>query len=218
MRKTSHILLGLSNFVKKEIPSASITYYALDLEQHELERTLSQISASEIGESLNGTVNTKGMWGTYHDGLKFIEDGGLLNQKVAADIQAVGPSRFTFSQSSSDSSDSDSDFPPTPGSAIPPLHIMFLGSSIGNFSRQEASSFLRSLPLRPGSGDTLLVGLDHDNDKGVIEEAYNDSKGYTKRFIFNGLRAAGRALGNDNLFDESNWDYVNRYIQVCQLT
>ncbi|KAF8908854.1 DUF323 domain-containing protein [Gymnopilus junonius] len=190
LRKTSHILLGISKFVKKEIPSASVTYYALDLEKSELERTLSQISISEIGQSLDGTVNTKGMWGTYYDGLKFIQDGGLVNQKVAANLSAVDSIRTISRQTSSDTSDSDSDLPVTPRDTIPPLHIMFLGSTLGNFDRQGASSFLRSLPLRAGSGDTLLIGLDHDNDKAVIEEAYNDSRGYTKRFIFNGLRAA----------------------------
>jgi len=40
-----------------------------------------------------------------------------------------------------------------------PLHMLFLGSSIGNFSRAEAAEFLKSLPLRQGSGDTLLLGV-----------------------------------------------------------
>lgn len=40
----------------------------------------------------------------------------------------------------------------------PPLHILFLGSSLGNFPRPDAVDFLKGLPLRPGSGDTLLLG------------------------------------------------------------
>lgn len=40
----------------------------------------------------------------------------------------------------------------------PPLHFMFLGSSLGNFDRADAVEFLKGLPLRPGSGDTLLLG------------------------------------------------------------
>lgn len=82
---------------------------------------------------------------------------------------------------------------------------------MGNFGRKDSVKFLQSMPLRPGSGDTLLIGLDHDNDKTLIEEAYNDRKGYTKTFIMNGLRAAGRALGNEDMFEEDKWEYLNRY-------
>ncbi|KDR82860.1 hypothetical protein GALMADRAFT_134402 [Galerina marginata CBS 339.88] len=227
LRKTSHILLGLSQLVGNGNSSAPVTYYALDLEKHELERTLDEISRSEVGKSLVGKVDTKGMWGTYDDGLRFIENGGLFTQKVANNISLVQPHHFIprdpspVSPISSDSSasdasltpDSDASLPSTPEGMKPPLHIMFLGSSLGNFSRTDAASFLRSLPLHPGSGDTLLIGLDHDNEKGLIEEAYNDRRGYTKRFIFNGLKAAGRALGDENLFDEDKWEYVNFYNQ-----
>lgn len=48
--------------------------------------------------------------------------------------------------------------------------------------------FLSRLPLRAGSGDTLLLGLDGDNGKELVEKAYNDSKGITKDFIMNGLK------------------------------
>jgi L-histidine Nalpha-methyltransferase / hercynylcysteine S-oxide synthase len=70
----------------------------------------------------------------------------------------------------------------------PPLHILFLGSSLGNFSRPDMASFLLQLPLRPGSGDTLLLGLDGDNGKELVERAYDDFKGVTRTFIMNGLR------------------------------
>lgn len=88
---------------------------------------------------------------------------------------------------------------------------MFLGSSLGNFSRSEGAAFLRSLPLRRGNGDTLLLGLDHDNPSAKIEAAYNDPKGYTRRFIMNGLKAAGNTLGDENMFDEAKWEYVGKY-------
>lgn len=224
MRKTSHILLGLSRLVGNVKP-APITYYALDLEQRELERALDEISDSEVGKCLTGKVDIKGLWGTYDDGLKFIESGGLLTQSVAENIVSADRRTFVWydvtpaSAISSDSSMSDSSrssnpdtsLTSTPDGSGTPLHIMFLGSSLGNFSRTNATSFLRALPLRPGSGDTLLLGLDHDNEKDLVEEAYNDSKGYTRRFIFNGLRVAGRALGDESIFDEDKWDYVNHY-------
>ena len=204
-----------------------ITYYALDLEEQELERTLNKIETSELGEELTGKVETKGMWGTYNDGLKFIKDGGLLNRRVADNLStSIQPSRFSLRNTSPTSSgctstelslNSDFSPPSTPEEIQPPLHILFLGSSLGNFSREAATDFLRSLPLRPGSGDTLLLGLDHDNDKDKIEQAYNDKNGYTARFIFNGLRAAGRALGDEHMFDEDKWEYVNHYNAVCPM-
>lgn len=113
----------------------------------------------------------------------------------------------------------------------PPIHFLFLGSSIGNFTPDEAAYFLRELPLRPWSpdpesqrsfGDTLLLGLDHDNHPQVIEMAYNDPAGYTRRFIMNGLAGVRRALeqaGKDkttvSAFQEDSWDYLERYNTIA---
>ena len=224
------MLLGLAHFVGEAKALSPITYYALDLEQRELERTLNELETSELGERLAGRVETKGMWGTYNDGLKFIKEGGLLNGRFANTFSTwIEPFRFSLRNTSLTSSDcnsaevsgsldSDSSPPSTPEEIQPPLHILFLGSSLGNFSREGAVDFLRSLPLRPGFGDTLLLGLDHDNDKEKIEKAYNDSKGYTENFIFNGLRSAGRVLGNEKMFDEDKWEYVNHYNIVRPMT
>ncbi|KAK0504162.1 DUF323 domain-containing protein [Armillaria luteobubalina] len=217
LRKTSHILRGLAELVEEGTSCPPITYYALDLDERELERTLGDIAKSDLGKLLQGKVMTKGMWGTYDDGLKFVEAGGLrsipsqasimesrFSRGLKLDARDVSPNSDYFSM--------DSESPPsTPGYTQPPLHLLFLGSSLGNFSRQAGADFLRSLPLRPGSGDTLLLGMDHDNAKEVIEEAYNDRKGYTKKFIMNGLRAAGKMLGNEDLFDPAKWSYVNSY-------
>ncbi|KAJ7601033.1 DUF323 domain-containing protein [Mycena floridula] len=220
LRKTSHILQGLAALIEHPSTHPLITYYALDLEERELERTLDLISSSEIGQLLKGKVVTKGMWGTYDDGLKFIQSGGLFSGKRIT-REAKLPSTYSRDvspasmQSESSGSEerhgSDTSPPSTPEDHVPPLHIMFLGSSLGNFSRTEQSDFLRALPLRPGSGDTLLLGMDHDNSKADIEEAYNDDTGFTKKFIMNGLKAAGTLLGDEALFDENNWDYVNTY-------
>ncbi|KAF9013309.1 hypothetical protein BDQ17DRAFT_1231986 [Cyathus striatus] len=228
LRKTSHILRSLSHFVERADSANPITYYALDLEKRELSRCLETIEKSDIGTCLEGKVETKGMCGTYDDGLRFIERGGLQRFKNGNssptiwdghEIPAQGVVREAspFSTDSSSGSEVESEdvtSSSTSDDSQPPLHILFLGSSLGNFSRDEAPAFLRSLPLRPGAGDTLLLGLDHDNDKNQIEVAYNDKKGYTKKFIMNGLRAAGRTLGNESMFIEDNWDYVNVYNTV----
>ncbi|KAG7445802.1 DUF323 domain-containing protein [Guyanagaster necrorhizus] len=227
LRKTSHILRGLAKLVQDGCPPASrppITYYALDLEERELERTLGEIAESDVGMLLQGKVETKGMWGTYDNGLKYVEAGGLrsfpshtsvMDSRFSPDLKLDARDISPNSSVSYDSSATDymhSDSPPsTPDDTQPPLHLLFLGSSLGNFSRRAGTDFLRSLPLRPGSGDTLLLGLDHDNSKQVIEEAYNDRMGYTRKFIMNGLRRAGKVLGNEHMFDHGKWSYVNNY-------
>jgi len=95
----------------------------------------------------------------------------------------------------------------------PPLHLLFLGSSLGNFDRSGSANFLRSLPLRPGSSDTLLLGLDGRNEKTRVEKAYNDPDGYTTKFILNGLNVVAKALGlggdQANLIDK--FQYVGVY-------
>jgi hypothetical protein len=217
LRKTSLILLGLSRLVPNPSLVAPITYYALDLEERELERTLGQIAVSDLGQTLRGKVEAKGMWGTYDGGLKFVREGGLQSQvgvlhtPYELRIPDIETSSSSSASTGSDITDTDATSLSTPESTHPPLHILFLGSSLGNFSRTEGADFLRSLPLRPGSGDTLLLGMDHDNSREKIEEAYNDRGGYTRKFIMNGLKAAGRILGNDSLFDEDKWEYVNSY-------
>jgi L-histidine Nalpha-methyltransferase / hercynylcysteine S-oxide synthase len=204
-----------------------VTYYALDLEERELQRTLADISMSDIGNSLRGKIETKGICGTYDDGLKFVEKGGLFVNSIStttpvfgtrADLRDSSPSPSPVSSILSVTTTTDEDTPPSSINDIEaPLHILFLGSSLGNFTREAQADFLRSLPLRPGSGDTLLLGLDHDNSKEAIEEAYNDPRGYTKQFIMNALRVAGRALGDESMFDEDKWEYVNYYNVVSCL-
>ncbi|KAJ7149046.1 hypothetical protein C8R43DRAFT_1193699 [Mycena crocata] len=221
LRKTSHILLALSRLVKeKRAGVPPVTYYALDLEERELQRTLAEIALSDVGKSLQDKVETRGLCATYDQGLKFAESGGLHTQSSRLSRAFVSPGSLNFDtrdtspmsgSSGSGSSDAATSPPSTPDDISPPMHLMFLGSSLGNFSRADGADFLRSLPLRPGSGDTLLIGMDHDNGKAMIEAAYHDHRGYTKKFIMNGLKCAGKALGDENLFDEENWEYVNNY-------
>ncbi|KAJ7080553.1 hypothetical protein C8R44DRAFT_653560 [Mycena epipterygia] len=219
LRKTSHILLALSRLVKgKHTGPAPVTYYALDLEERELQRTLGEIDVSDVGKSLQGKVKTRGLCATYDQGLKFAESGGLHTRSTPGRLSRafMAPSNFETrdvspmsGSATSNSSDAATSPPSTPDDIPPPMHLMFLGSSLGNFARGADADFLRSLPLRPGSGDTLLIGMDHDNEKALIEEAYNDRQGYTRKFIMNGLKGAGKALGDETLFDEENWEYIN---------
>jgi len=192
----------LSRLVDTKSSTPPITYYALDLDKPELERTLSELATSDVGSKLQGKVMTKGMWGTYDGGLKFIREGGIRGRDAVSQILRekltfkslgdVSPTSYrdagsAGTRSSEDGSGSDvMTTPSTPDIPQTPLHILFLGSSLGNFWRGDDANFLRGLPLRPGSGDTLLLGLDHDNDPAEIELAYNGSSGMARGFIMQG--------------------------------
>lgn len=215
LRKTSYILRALSELVPKPSPVAPISYFALDLEERELKRTLSELNLSDLGPVLSGKVETQGLLGTYESGLRFITDGGLsIAEREDVNLEcAVKARERNDSTSSSESTSTSSSTEATSLSTTdqPPLHLMFLGSSIGNFATGEDANFIRPFPLRPASGDTFLLGLSHDTKREDIELAYNDPKGHTKDFIMNGLSATGSALGDSDLFDRDNWEYVNWY-------
>lgn len=74
---------------------------------------------------------------------------------------------------------------------------VFLGSSIGNFSEQEAISFLKEVRQHMVAGDTLLLGVDRLKDKAVLEAAYNDEQGVTAEFNLNVLSVLNNEMGAD---------------------
>ena len=218
------MLHALASLVSRTPTIPSVTYFALDLEEREIQRSLVQLLNSDVGSAIQGKIEAKGMLGTYENGVAFVLQGGLqhtvdnrvredsLNVRAEAYSGQVTDRRCQHRASASTAQGTqDSDTTKPSLSEQPELHMLFLGSSIGNFSRGEDAQFLRSLPLRAGYGDTLLLGLDHDNDREEIEIAYNDPKGFTRSFIMNGLEAAGFALGDSEVFDLSNWEYINFY-------
>jgi L-histidine N-alpha-methyltransferase len=76
-----------------------------------------------------------------------------------------------------------------------PLLYAFLGSTIGNFSPDDAVALLRRIrqSLRPT--DRLLLGVDLVKDVATLEAAYNDARGVTAEFNRNVLRVLNRELG-----------------------
>jgi dimethylhistidine N-methyltransferase len=76
-----------------------------------------------------------------------------------------------------------------------PRLIVFLGSSIGNFSRDEAVDLLAKFDDFMEDRDRLLIGVDLIKDREVLERAYNDSEGVTAEFNKNLLRRINRELG-----------------------
>ncbi|MBT1073423.1 L-histidine N(alpha)-methyltransferase [Pelotalea chapellei] len=81
-------------------------------------------------------------------------------------------------------------------SALSPVLALFLGSSIGNFSPSETTSFLQGVSTALTPGDFFLVGIDLVKEKSVIEAAYNDAAGVTQEFTRNLFVRMNRELGS----------------------
>ena len=80
-----------------------------------------------------------------------------------------------------------------------PVTFFYPGSSIGNFTPEEAIEFMRGIQSdcaeRPGSG--LLIGVDTKKDKARLDAAYDDALGVTALFNRNALNHVNRVLGTD---------------------
>lgn len=75
--------------------------------------------------------------------------------------------------------------------------VYFPGSTIGNFTPRRAAVFLETVAENLSPGDGLLIGVDLKKEVGVLEAAYNDSKGVTAAFNKNILARINRELGAD---------------------
>ncbi|ORY81537.1 C-type lectin protein [Protomyces lactucae-debilis] len=90
--------------------------------------------------------------------------------------------------------------------------ILWMGSSVGNFSRDGASTFLLSLKESMKPNDMMLVGVDNRNAPDLVYTAYNDPEGDSERFEMNGLEHANQILGREVL-RQSDWQYKGLYNQ-----
>jgi L-histidine N-alpha-methyltransferase len=83
-----------------------------------------------------------------------------------------------------------------PPGASPTL-VVFLGSTIGNFSRDQAVRLLSHVADAMAPSDRFLLGADLVKDEAVINRAYNDSRGVTAAFNLNMLERLNRELKAD---------------------
>ena len=83
--------------------------------------------------------------------------------------------------------------------------IYFPGSTIGNFEPEVAEEFLARMVELAGEGGGLLIGVDLQKDRAVLESAYNDRAGVTAQFNKNLLARINRELGAD--FDLNRWHH-----------
>lgn len=144
----------------------TVSYYALDLSEKELKRTL-----ADVPEGTFKHVKCFGLLGTYDDGLAWLKQ---------------------------------------PKNVKRPKTILSLGSSIGNFSRDEAPDFLSGFADILSADDHFLLGLDCCTDPERVYHAYNDRDGVTHDFILNGLVHANELLGHE-AFNLSDWKVIGEY-------
>ncbi|KAL6813032.1 C-type lectin protein [Trichoderma sp. SZMC 28013] len=159
LRKVCLLLQAFEDAKKK------IDYFALDLSQTELERTLAEAPEFEY-------VSCRGLRGTYDDGCEWLKQEAMLSR---------------------------------------PKCILHLGSSIGNFNRDEAADFLRSFAEILQPTDLMIVGVDSCQNPDKVYHAYNDSKGVTHQFVLNGLTHANEILG-DEVFNVEEWNVTGEYV------
>ncbi len=98
------------------------------------------------------------------------------------------------------------------------LFVLFLGSTIGNFSREEARQFLAQVRKILKPGDAFLLGTDLVKPKPQLLAAYDDPAGVTAAFNLNLLARINRELGGT--FDlrrfrhEAVYNHAERRIEM----
>ena len=84
--------------------------------------------------------------------------------------------------------------------------LFYPGSSIGNFTPEQASAFLRRVRYVCGNDGHLLVGVDLVKEKRLLDIAYDDSLGVTAAFNLNVLRNVNVLLHSD--FNVADWRHI----------
>jgi len=87
--------------------------------------------------------------------------------------------------------------------------VLFLGSNIGNFNKQQSRDFLKKLWMSLNTSDHVLIGFDLKKNSHILNKAYNDSAGLTRAFNLNLLSRINRELGAN--FDVSKFQHYGFY-------
>ncbi len=75
--------------------------------------------------------------------------------------------------------------------------FLFLGSNLGNFTRDESLAFLSAVRSAMAADDLFFLGVDQVKPLAVLLAAYDDAAGVTAAFNRNLLRRLNRELGAD---------------------
>lgn len=92
-----------------------------------------------------------------------------------------------------------------------PRVLFYPGSSIGNFTPDQALGFLQSLrrACGPATGSGLLIGVDLLKDPAELAAAYDDALGVTAAFDLNLLLHINRLVGSN--FEVRDWRHLSRF-------
>ncbi len=114
---------------------------------------------------------------------------------------------------------------PTP-EILPVKNIIFFpGSTIGNFSTQDAVDLMRVMRIEAKDNGALLIGFDLEKSKNIIECAYNDAAGITAEFNLNLLTRFNReydadfelrAFQHEAVYDEDKKRIEMRLVSLCK--
>lgn len=100
---------------------------------------------------------------------------------------------------------------------------LYIGSSIGNFTHEDARDVLRNLRAQLLPGDTLLLGTDlapsgGNKTEAMLLAAYDDAAGTTAAFNLNVLARLNRDLGADfhleNFRHRVRWNAAESRIEM----
>ena len=75
--------------------------------------------------------------------------------------------------------------------------IFYPGSTIGNYKPSDALEFLKHVREVVGENGGLLIGVDLQKDKNILDAAYNDKQGITALFNLNALNHVNKLLDID---------------------
>ena len=84
--------------------------------------------------------------------------------------------------------------------------FFYPGSSIGNFTPDQARDFLRRARAQCDNDGGLLIGIDLVKDTTILDAAYDDELGVTAAFNLNLLRHVNRLIGAD--FKARQWRHL----------
>lgn len=92
---------------------------------------------------------------------------------------------------------------------LPNRMICFIGSTLGNLTPQECDRFFSYITDALQVGEYLLLGIDLQKPKHLLEAAYNDSQGITAAFNLNMLEHLNWRF--DGNFDISAFEHLAFY-------
>ncbi len=90
-----------------------------------------------------------------------------------------------------------------------PALYFVLGANIGNYNPEEARDLVSKISTNMKKHDYLMIGFDLKKDPNIIQKAYDDPHGITKRFNMNLLTRLNRELSSN--FNLDYFDFKCNY-------